>query len=749
MAVFGLLALVVAWPILAGADLVNVFRDAQVLFAYERDAAWSVLRFGQAPLWDPYYCGGLYLLGTPQSRFVSPTFLFSLLFGPARGEALTIFAMILLGLEGTFRYARARGGGPLGSMLAAPAFALGGVFIAAPFLGWTNFYGFELVPWVMLFVHRAVRGEVRAAAYAALFFAWIVGFGGTYAAPFSAILCLYELAERLLERRQGWRLRGGALGLGVLAAALAVGLGAVRLVTLLETLVASPRALAGRPGMGAWQALGVLLDPVRVSDGELSRPEAMYTLGAGAVALALVGLVRRRVWPLVPLGVVAFVAALGYAAGPWGPFALLKALPVFSALRYPERYLIVIALVAAVAAANGLRFLEVAARRRRWAVVALAGAAGVLGANTAFLVSDFHAVAAARMLEEPPPELARPFQQARGNRWRAAFYAPMSRGSLSCWDAYPIPMSPLLRGDLPADEYLLDAGAGSVSRADWSPNAIELDVSLTRPGTLLINQNFHPGWRSDAGLVRSHEGLLAVDLPAGSRRVALRFRPRSALAGAVTTLAALLAIGALLGFGCRTRFVAGHLPTWRQASLLIAAAAAPLALGALVYATTSEARPVRPPRRAPSGEEVLAPRPPDDATTIAATFGHGIVLEAVRTSDTAELAAGEPASVELDWRTTGAAPRDAEIVVSIESAGDKIRADHELLSAALPFSEAPRGVTLRDIVPFVLPSRATGEVEIWVAIWLQDAGRWLPITAPGSGRAQDGRLLVASIPPPR
>ena len=152
----------------------------------------------------------------------------------------------------------------------------------------------------------------------------------------------------------------------------------------------------------------------------------VHTIGAGALALGLCGLVRRRVWPLLPLGVAAFLAALGYAAGPWGPFALLKSLPVFSALRYPERYLIVVALIVAVSAANGLRFLEIAARRRRWGGLALAGAAVLVCANSAFLLSNFHAVADVRLLEQPPPELARPFQQARGNRWRAAFYAPMS-----------------------------------------------------------------------------------------------------------------------------------------------------------------------------------------------------------------------------------------------------------------------------------------------------------------------------------
>ena len=756
-AAFALLALVIVWPILATAHLMNVFRDAQVLFAYERDAAGSLLRFGAAPLWDPYYCGGLYALGTPQSRFVSPTFLLSLLCGPARGEALTLFALILLGLEGTFRYARARGADALGALLAAPVFAASGVFIASTFLGWTNFFGFELVPWALLFVRRAVRGDTRAAVWAALFLAWIVGFGGTYAAPFTALLCLYELGECLLAREQGWRARRRALGLGAFVAALALAVAGLRLAPLLETLLAAPRVISGRPGMSLAETFELLWRPVRVAKGELFRSERMYTVGAGALVVGLVGLGRRRLWPVLPLAVVAFTAALGYGAGSWGPFAILKRLPLFSALRYPERYLIVVALVVAVAAANGVAVLGVVARRRRWGSLALAGAVVLLLGNTAFLVSDFHVVAAARLLELPPPELARPFQQARGNRWRAAFYAPMSRGSLSCWEAYPVPMSPLLRGDLSAEEYLDDPEAGAVTRRAWSPNAIDLDVALVRAATLLVNQNFHPGWRSDVGHVRDHDGLLAVDLPAGARRVSLRFRPRSALAGVVSSTAALLAIAGLLAFSRRrARALAAGLPAPPEAPALLATAVLPLVLGAVVYLAVSETRPVRPPLRAPSGEEVLIAQPSEGVTAVGATFGPGIVLDGARIIDPAGALSGDPASLELDWRIAGTVPDDLEILVAIEpTSGGVLDADHELVSAALRLSDAPRGVPLRDIVPFILSSdpaaggfQAAGGFDVWVGLRVVGSQRLLPIAPPVGVAIRADRVLAASLRPP-
>ena len=747
-AAFALFTLAVTWPVLSTAGSMNLFRDAQVLYSYERDAAWSVLHFGSVPLWDPYYCGGLYVLGTPQSRFASPTFLLSLLFGPARGQALTIFAMIVLGLEGTFRYLRIRGGGALASLLAAPVFAASGVFIASPFLGWTNFFGFELFPWVLLFLRRALRGETAAAVWAALVLAWMVGFGGTYAVPMVALLGVYQLGEWLLDPRRDWPERRRAIGLCAFIATFALAIAAVRVAPLIETLRLAPRVIAGRPGMTPFAALRALVNPVTVKrDGNLVSTQT-YLVGAVALTLAMVGLCRRRSWPLVPLGVAAFFTALGNALGPWGPFALLERLPLYSALRYPERYLIVVALVVAVLAANGLRLFEIVARRHGWARRLVVLSAVLLVANAGALLFNFHEVASARLLAPPPLELSRPFRQARGNRWLAAFYAPMSRGSLSCWDAYPVPMSPLLQGDLPAEEYLLDPAAGSVTRRRWTPNTIDL-VTLSRPTELLINQNFHTGWRSNVGQVRNHGGLLAVALPAGAEEVRLSFRPRSAVAGAVSSLVACLIACWLIRRGRRGgKFSPAQS---REGRWLTTATLVPLALFAIIYGLIPESRAVSAPLRAPTGEDVLVSGLPAGAVGIGATFGDGIVLDGVKAPPSAAVVPGDPSMIEIDWRVAGAVPRDTEIVLSFESRGGALlgQADHELVSAALRFTDAPPGVTLRDLIPFLVPAAAVAnDVDVWVGV--RDGGSHQPLRVSAKGRPTraDGRVLVATLSPP-
>src|SRR5260221_4409035 len=127
----------------------------------------------------------------------------------------------------------------------------------------------------------------------------------------------------------------------------------------------------------------------------------------------------------------------------------------------------------------------------------------------------------------------------------------MNRGSLSCFDDYQVPQSKRLRGDLAQEEYLLDTTAGHVERRAWSPDRIDLHVTLDRPTRLYVNQNWHPGWRASAGDVQQEDGLLVVDLPAGERDVTLRFLPRSALGGIAVSIAAL--VGAAFAWRIRVK----------------------------------------------------------------------------------------------------------------------------------------------------------------------------------------------------
>ncbi len=758
LALFAALALWAAWPLLQGAGARNAYRDAEVLHHYEEAARVTVLQHHQLPLWDPYYCGGLYGLGTPQSRFASPTFLLTLIFGTSRGEALTVFFMLVLGLEGTFRYLRSRGASAAAACFAAPIFALSGTFAVAPMRGWINFMGFLLLPWVLLGVRAVIREKsLGGAVLASASLAWIVGFGGTYAAPMATLLVGFELAEALSY--PGFR-RGAGERIALVAATglLAAGLALVRLWPVAETLAAAPRILGGNPAYKPMDLMMGLLRRMSPASGDADLP-GTFLVGIGCVPAVILGLLRgRRATSLVVLGVLLLWVAAGYSMRP-SLFGALRTLPIFSALRYPERYLTLFGLVAAALAAHGYdvtRSLGKAAPRLR--VGSYAVAFGLV-ANLPSLVGNMHDAANARLLEPEPIAAPGEFKQARGTRWGLAHYLPMQRGCLSCWDAYPVPQSRALRGDLTAEEYLADPGAGSVTRSRWSPNALSLHAEISRPTTLVVNQNHHPGFSSNVGLVRSERGLLAVDLPPGIHDVELRFRPRSAVGGGLALLFASAVAVLLLVRSRRTPRVEGA----RQVLTLCAVCILPLVPALLVRAVVAEAAPVRALETA-SGEPVVTDAPGPDVRPLRVVFGGGASLVGARVArlDSADRRAlpeggvlvvspGDRVEIELDFRVDAEVPGDLAVSLQGEGkSGDKsvsVNADHPAISSVLLLSDAPRGKILRDVTVLTIPDALAGAtVDLHAGLYgLRRNGQRQPVQEAGGAKIVENRAVVASL----
>ncbi len=92
-------------------------------------------------------------------------------------------------------------------------------------------------------------------------------------------------------------------------------------------------------------------------------------------------------------------------------------------------------------------------------------------------------------------------------------------------------------------------GPESVRVTVYEPERVEVEVTLTAPGYLVLTDAMYPGWRAWVDGIEAevfHADLLfrAVRLEAGEHRVVFRFRPRSLYAGAGISLAALVVWGA-------------------------------------------------------------------------------------------------------------------------------------------------------------------------------------------------------------
>lgn len=714
-AFFTLVALLACWPYLSSAGAANDFRDAQVLDHYESTARRTVLDYGQLPLWNPYSCGGLYALGSPQTRFASPTFLATLALGTSRAGALIQWLLVLLALEGTYRVLRSHRVNRLSAMLAAPVFGLSGIFACAPFLGWVSFCGFAALPWAVWGTQQALRGRRWGVPLVAACVAFMAGFGGTYTLPLTALACAAQFAAPLFHGRYERVVRvAGSLALAT------VGLSAFRLLPIWETLSHAPRTVASLESHGLPEIGGLLFG---VSAPFFS-PECWYLVGAPAAVLAAFELAHRRAWWLVAAAVACLWVAMGQAL-PVSLYGLLRGLPLFNMLRSPERFLVLGGLIIALGAGRALTSMMARARhdaRLRWLVRA---AVLALLVNAAMLIANFDAAARVRSLVAAPIEVQQPFHQARGNRWAVSEFGAQNLGSLSCWEAYPVPQSPLLRAGAPEEAWLEAPAAGSMQTRSWSPNRLAYQVKLTAPTTVVVNQNHHSGWRASVGTVVNKEGLLAVELPAGEHALTLSFRPRSAVVGFTVSLLMLVALGLAL------RFSSGVLVV-------------PLIIGAVQFALIDEPW-SKPLARGPEGEEVIVTAPPPGARVLDVDFEGGVRLEAA----SAARLAPDRLRLELDWSVPKHALSTLGIFVHFEPKdATSFNGDHPFISDALTFEELPVGLTARDIMVVSVPPEARGKaLTIWAGVWaLRGDGARQQVLTPTGATVDANRVQVAIVP---
>lgn len=74
--------------------------------------------------------------------------------------------------------------------------------------------------------------------------------------------------------------------------------------------------------------------------------------------------------------------------------------------------------------------------------------------------------------------------------------------------------------------YFQDNKANTADITHLAPNTIKVNVKIFEADKLIINQNYHSGWKANKGEIKSYEGLISIDLQQrGEYDVTLKFSP--------------------------------------------------------------------------------------------------------------------------------------------------------------------------------------------------------------------------------
>jgi hypothetical protein len=497
----------------------------------------ALTRHGEWPLWDPYHCGGITILGNPQSQHFSPVYLLALLAGPTLGSKLFLLAHAWAGFAGMYVLARKHELSVAGAVLASLTWAASGFFASHGSGGHSAFMPFYLAPWLLL-AWRAAATDVRHAVSVAALLVLTLLEGGVYPFPYFVLLLAFDAGLRLVMREN---VRGVLLAGAVSAVLTGLG-GAIRLLPILEELGRNPRTMQSKDGVTFAEVLEMLTARKhgwRYEGHPFVWPEYVTYVGYGVLALALVGLVwslRQRKFR-VAVGLVVFMGLMMGDHGPASPWALVHRLPVYDSLRVPSRFAVFFTLYLGLVAGLGLDAL-----RARFSKLAPATYVIIGGIFLDLLIVHFPTI---NRWRDPPVRTDvvsdRYYLSTLNYGQYYASFPRMHLGSRGCYEAMTFtPAKGLWTGDRPQARVV--QGSGELLDFSRTNNRVALRVRMEEPGRLLLNQNYAPGFHASVGEVVEHEGKLALTLPAGEHAIALRYLPSTLVPGLV-----LSALGLLLG----------------------------------------------------------------------------------------------------------------------------------------------------------------------------------------------------------
>ncbi len=509
----------------------------------------SLVWFAQVPLYNPWMCGGEPQLANPQSLAGSPAMLFVVLFGVALGQKLMLLAFVAAGIDGSYRLARSLSLSFYGAATAAASFGLCGWIVLHFGIGHVSFFGGALIPH-LLWTYVRAKDDLRFTIGAGVVLAVIVAQGGNSTAAMAGIaLSVVAVADALVTRRTR------PLLILVAAALVGVALAAYRLFPAAEFAIVHPRHTTenDRQGLAELvQSAFTLLGSGKLPGHRYAIHEYGWRLPFLAWPLALLGVVaclRRPRPPATSIAIVLVltVTGIGIALGdtwPYGPWWIMRQLPVLRDLRVPSRYVLLAALALSLCAGIGADWLSRAGKAVGLLVLAVVAIDAAVYAN--------HHLSTVFALAPPVIQRSTPFYQVKGHYSRMLELVFANHGVIGCDEEAPLTRAAQLDMDDVPQVRLEDATIGTARVVRWSPNQLDVQLELTqptRPTLLLVNLNWNEHWHSDDGeVVRfgpkwpadRDGGRLALRLTAPRSVVHLRYLPRSFVWGVIVSALALL-----------------------------------------------------------------------------------------------------------------------------------------------------------------------------------------------------------------
>ncbi len=529
----------------------------------------TIVNYHELPHWNVYTCGGTAGIADPEFRFFTPTFLTQLALGIPTGFRIAIFLATATGAIGMLFLGKRLGLSVHGALLAAIAVAFGSVNLLEIVEGHPNIFSAMWIPWIFwswLGAYRYISHKSKFswfnpwALVCGVFLALTFFEGGIYLLMYTAIAFAGLLVLAPSKKKSFYvSLQAGLWSLG---------LAAIKIIPVLLWL----RQFQDKMYAGSKFTLPyldeILLGRYIHNAGDIipNQGSGWHEYGAyigyTVLILAFIGLwYQRRTRIAKVLCIAALLSILVSSLGPYLEplFDSAPFLPRSNISRFILFGVIPLSLLAgygidAITTSHWLKRLPYRQVFQYLVAFLLIGSAAIELMSLSYPLS---LQAFVLPHTEIPPEhapyplayTAFTYEVRHDNNDYTRAYEAASRGygTMSyCSVLTPDPLVRTIHDEEDNGIISLQTSApdrGTYELISWTPNRVEVKVSVPNPTEVILNTNFAKGWMVNGQAAEGINGRVGTSVPPGDHHLTFSFyTPGFNLGAFISAITVLFAI---------------------------------------------------------------------------------------------------------------------------------------------------------------------------------------------------------------
>ena len=531
----------------------------------------TILHYGQLPTWNPYRCGGVSVIGEPESDILSVFLPLLVMFGPFMGYVALFIINFAIGCVGFYKLGRRYGLNTFASVLVGQAYMMSGLYILPFTVGMTNFLSIAYLPYIFLYFENYLdEGKIRDAIGAA-FFTSLIFLSGFHYIP---VVVLYVLLSAIIYSIQSRNIRGMSKFVWVLI--LFICFSAIKFLPSIDLLSQASSVIYNYEKTGGY-SLTSLAYSLLSRDQTSSMIKSLTTsnsnfltgvnyqidengmyIGFVLFALFIFGLYKRssKYSRLTYILIVFLIISFGTNIYP-NIYGIIQELPLVSLIRVANRFRYIFMVPVVLLLGFGfdvcMRYItHKFALTHYVATIIFSLFLLCIGLDLLYVnLHKEHILPMVRNIKIIHPNLSQPFSNHCSHEISEYELTMQNQGNVNCFDnVLFLPYATCKESEDYRGEVYFQQEKGTATQTYFSPNLRRVTATTTDDDLLIINQNYDANWKatidgkSTPTLDAKH--LLAIPLPKGEHTIEFYYLPIWLYIGAIISALSIVICGIYL-----------------------------------------------------------------------------------------------------------------------------------------------------------------------------------------------------------